>query len=69
MDLFFKFMTRDVIELMIDEMNIYAKQRYAQIGQRMAEWKEVDENQLLAFLGLLFIMGFYRSPRIRDYWS
>jgi len=68
-DSFFKFMTRDVIELMVDETNIYAKQRYAQTGRSIADWKEVDENQLLAFLGLLFVLGFHRLPRIRDYWS
>ena len=68
-DSLFKFMIRDMIELMIDETNIYVKQRYAQTGKSIAEWKEVDESQLLAFLGLLFIIGFHRLPSIRDYWS
>jgi hypothetical protein len=30
---------------------------------------EVDESEMLAFLGILCIIEFHMSPRIRDYWS
>ena len=31
--------------------------------------KKIGENEVLAFLGIVFIMGFHKLPRIRDYWS
>ena len=48
---------------------IYGKQRYSKNGEDVTKWKEVDENQMCAFLGILFIMGFHKLPRMRDYWS
>ncbi|CAF5138878.1 unnamed protein product, partial [Rotaria magnacalcarata] len=38
-------------------------------GEDAKNRKEINENQIHAFLGLLFIMGFHKLPRIRDYWS
>src|SRR5438105_1367226 len=50
-DSFFKFISQDVIKLIIDQTNIYAKQRCIQKGEDVTNWKEVDENQIHAFLG------------------
>jgi len=50
-------------------MKPYGKQRCVQNGEDVTKWKEVDENQVYAFLGILFIMGFHKLPRMRDYWS
>ena len=68
-DSFFKFISQDLIELITDQTNIYGKQRCVQKGEDATSWKEVDENQIHAFLGVLLIMGFHKLPRIRDYWS
>ena len=68
-DLFSKFICQDVIKLIVDQTNIYGKQRYSQKGEDATKWKEVDENQIHAFLDILFIMGFHKLPKIRDYWS
>ena len=68
-DSFSKFICQDVIKLIIDQTNIYGKQRYSKKGEDVTKWKEVDENQMCAFLGILFIMGFHKLPRMRDYWS
>ena len=68
-DSFSKFICQDVIKLIVDQTNIYGKQRYSQKGEDATKWKEVDENQIHAFLDILFIMGFHKLPRIRDYWS
>ena len=67
-DSFSKFICQDVIKLSVDQTNIYGKQRYSQKGDA-TKWKEVDESQIRAFLGILFIMGFHKLPRIRNYWS
>jgi Transposase IS4 len=69
MDAFSKFISEDVITLIIEQTNIYGKQRCIEKGEGRTNWKEVDRNQLNAFLGILFIMGFHKLPRIRDYWS
>jgi hypothetical protein len=66
---FFKFLSQDVIKLIVDQTNIYGKQRDVQKGEEATNWKEVDENQIHAFLGVLLIMGFHKLPRMRDYWS
>ncbi|CAF1690740.1 unnamed protein product, partial [Adineta ricciae] len=52
-----------------DQTNIYGKQRCVQKGADATSWKEIDQNQMQAFLGILLIMGFHKLPRIRDYWS
>ncbi|CAF1538826.1 unnamed protein product, partial [Adineta steineri] len=49
-DSFFKFISPDVIELITDQTNIYGKQRYVEKGEDVTNWKEVDENQIHAFL-------------------
>ena len=68
-DSFSKFICQHVIKLIIDQTNIYGKQRYSKKGEDITKWKEVDENQMCAFLGILFIMEFHKLPRMRDYWS
>ncbi|CAM4989342.1 unnamed protein product, partial [Rotaria socialis] len=58
-----------LIKLITDQTNIYGKQRCVEKGEDAKNWKEINENQTHAFLGLLFIMRFHKLPRIRDYWS
>ncbi|CAF3592033.1 unnamed protein product [Rotaria socialis] len=66
-DSFFTFISQDLIKLITDQTNIYGKQRCVEKGEDAKNWKEINENQTHAFLGLLFIMGFHKLPRIRDY--
>jgi hypothetical protein len=47
----------------------YGKQRCVQRSDHSSSWKEVDENDILAFLGIIFIMGFHKLPWLRNYWS
>ena len=68
-DSFFKFMSQDLIKLFVDQTNIYGKQRCVAKGEDETKWKEIDENEMHAFLGILLIMGFHKLPRIEDYWS
>ena len=68
-DSFSKFICQDVIQLIIDQTNIYGRQRCIQKGGDATDWKDIDENQMYAFIGILFVMGFHKLPRIRDYWS
>ena len=68
-DSFSKFIGQNVIKLIIDQTNIYGKQRYREKGEVVIEWKEVDENEICAFLGISLIMGLHKLPRMRDYWN
>jgi hypothetical protein len=64
---FQKFISEDVFKLITDQTNIYEKQHRVQSGNSFTQWKEVGEDEILAFIEILFIMGFHKLPRIRDY--
>ena len=68
-DAFGKYISHNIIELIVDQTNIYGRNRCAQKGKNATDWKELDAAQICAFLGILLIMGFHKLPRIRDYWS
>lgn len=63
-----KYVSEDVIKLIVDQTNIYGKQRCLKKGEDGTNWNEIDQNQMKAFLSIIFIMGFHELPRIRDYW-
>lgn len=67
-DIFDKFFTQDVIDLMVKQTNIYGKEKYL-AQQPPNNWQKVDTSIIRSFLGLLIIMGLHRLPRIDDYWS
>ena len=66
-DVFEKFFTKGVVDLMVKYTNIYGKQR-SLAQKRTSDWQQVNENTIHSFLGLLIIIGLHRLPRIRDYW-
>ena len=68
-DAFSKYISQDIIELIVDQTNIYGKDRYIQKGKNATNWKEIGAAEIHAFLGILLIMGFHKLPRIRDQWS
>ena len=58
-----------MIKLIVDQTNVYGKQKLIEKGEDPTNWREISENQIHAFLGILFIMGFHKLLRIRDYWN
>ncbi|UJR12827.1 hypothetical protein I4U23_005296 [Adineta vaga] len=66
-DIFHKFFTQDVYNLMIKQTNIYGKKKWL-AQEQPSNWQEVSESTIRAFLGILIIMGLHRLPRINDYW-
>ncbi|CAF1269572.1 unnamed protein product [Adineta steineri] len=66
-DIYNKFFTKDIIQLIVKQTNIYGKQK-SLAQQRPNNWKEVGESIIRSFLGILIIMGLHRLPQIRDYW-
>ena len=68
LELFCKFFTDEVWDLMMVETNRYAGlnlpgQQYASI------WDDVTVDDMKTFVGLLILMGILRLPRIEMYWS
>jgi hypothetical protein len=63
MDFFNLYITQKIIELLVVETNRYAKQYIALKGDTLKEhsnvrnWKETDEHEMRAFLGVLLLMG------------
>jgi hypothetical protein len=67
-DVFNKFFTQDVFDLIVQQTNIYGKQKFLE-QESASNWQNVDERIIRSFLGILIIMGLHQLPRITDYWS
>ena len=55
------FITQPILELIIQQSNLYAMQA--------GEFLSLSVEELLAFIGLNVAMGMVRLPRLHDYWS
>ena len=60
---FSKFFTEEVIHLLVEQTNFYAKQKKSQ------HWEDTTESELTAFLGMLIAMGIHGLPSFRMFWS
>ncbi len=63
LDAFYVFFTTQVWELLVSETNAY--------GARIipGSWRDTDERELKAYLGILIVMGIVQLPRLAMYWS
>ena len=62
---YFKVMwSGELNELVANETNRYA---YGRPGG--SSWVATTAGEILAFLGILILMGFHRLPKFSDYWS
>lgn len=72
-ELFEHFFDRDIIMLMVSETNRYAQQYISrqQLSQhaRMKKWKEVTEDDMRKFIGIILLTGLIKLPRLEDYWK
>ena len=62
LEFFSKFFTKEVIQLLVEQTNLYAQQN------KPREWEDTT-NEITAFLGLLIAMGIHGLPRFRMFWS
>lgn len=67
-DLFSRFFTEEVWELLVTETNCYAEETHSHTPHARP-WVEVTVPELKAFLGLLIYMGILKLPRLDLYWS
>lgn len=61
-DLFYKFFDEEVLNLIIEQSNLYA-------SQKNAATFVLTESALKNFLGILLISGYHTLPSMSDYWS
>ena len=68
MQLFNKFFTDEVWDLLVTETNRYSKLGFPK--QRCARpWHDITVEDMKAFVGLLIIMGVLKLPRLEMYWQ
>jgi hypothetical protein len=65
-DIFNKFFTEDIIDMIVTQTNIYGEQKSLMQGSA-SNWQKVNESGIRSFLGLLIIMGLHRVPQFRNY--
>jgi len=63
LEFFSKFFTKEVIQLLVEQTNLYAQQN------KPREWEDTTDDEITAFLGLLIAMGIHGLPRFRMFWS
>lgn len=69
------FLTPDLINLLVEQTNLYAKQYIATCANleksksRVHKWKDTTPEEMEKFIALLWLMGFIRKPTIESYWS
>ena len=60
---FGKFFTQDVLQLLVEQTNLYAQQNKPQ------EWEDTTADEITAFLAMLIAMGIHGLPRVRMFWA
>lgn len=74
LDFYEMLLTRDIIEVIVHETNLYATQELTKEDidvkekSRLHSWKPIDVPEMYRFLALLGWMGLVQLPCILDYW-
>ena len=63
------FLPSDLIELFVEQTNVYARQAHSKNNLPKTKWREVSKEEMLAFLGLNIAMGVVNLPEVNMYWS
>ena len=75
MSYFDHYITPELIEIVVEQTNLYAQQQIAKMPRpvtkhpRSEEWKPVTVIEMRKFLGLIFLTGIVRKPKLELYWS
>jgi len=68
--IFRNFFTKEILNLIIDQTNIYGNEKKQSSTQRkISKWKDVSREEIESFLGLVMLMGINDLPNIKLYWS
>jgi len=75
MSYFDHYIPPELSEIAVDQTNLYAQQQIAKMPcpvtkhARSEEWKPVTVIEMKKFLGLIFVTGIVRKPKLELYWS
>ena len=68
LELFCKYFTDEVWDLLVTETNRYACSRFP-CRQHARPWTDISTDEMKAFIGMLLLMGILQLPRIEMYWQ
>ena len=75
MSYFDHYVPPELIEIAVDQTNLYAQQQIVKMPRPVIkhacreEWKPVTVIEMKKFLGLIFVTGIVRKPKLELYWS
>lgn len=69
MDYFNKMLPQTIFEVIVNETNIYARQKIKNSNDINKIWKDVTLQELYAYIGCRILMGISKLPSLDDYWS
>ena len=65
-DILVLFFTSPIVNHISQHSNKYGSER---VGEKFSTWQKMTMEELLAYIGIMVLMGIVRLPSIRDYWS
>jgi hypothetical protein len=74
MEYVYNYITPELIQIVVNQTNLYAQQQIATMPQpvtkhaRSEQWKPVTLYDMKKFLGLRFLTGVIRKPKLEWYW-
>ena len=68
-ELFARYFTDEVWQLIVDETNRYAASCRQNLSDHSRPWTPVTVADIKAFIGLVILMGIVKSPQLDLYWS
>jgi len=76
-NIFHKFFTQEVYDLMVTQTNLYVKQCKVEKAEYLKEhpkarlnfWQDINEKDIKKFIGLIMVMGVHSNAEIKDNWS
>ena len=57
----------ELVETIVDETNMYAERMME--PAKIAKWKQVEMQEIKAYLGFNMLMGLVQMPEVEDYWK
>lgn len=61
------FFTSTIIQMILVETNRYALLRLGE--EKFRQWDDITEEDLLAYFGIMIVMGLVKLPSLADYWQ
>ena len=73
MDYFKKFLNEDIMNFLIEHINAYAERKKSMNSPPLrrsyfSNWKPITHDEFMRFLAILYNMGIYHRPAVKDYW-